>query len=91
MWVFQVCHCVSIQDHVPPSIPAGGVDKEVGGFFSHLKEFKQLRKVVMTGCKNLSPSLIATICEDLCSSNSMEEVVVTSNSEVSVLFVCLST
>ena len=32
---------------------------------SHLKEVKQLRKVVMTWCQNLSPSLIATICEGL--------------------------
>ena len=72
--------------------PAGGVDEEVVGFLSHLKEVKQLRKVqkvVMTWCKNLSPSLIATICEGLCSSNSVEEVVVTS--EVSVLFVYLTT
>ena len=56
----------------------GGVDKEVVGFLSHLKEVKQLRKVVMTDCRNLSPSLIATICEGLCSSNSMEDVVVRS-------------
>ena len=70
--------------------PAGGVDEEVVGFLCHLKEFKQFRKVVMTWCDNLSPSLIATICEGLCSSNSMEEVEV-SSSEVSVLFVCLTT
>ena len=69
--------------------PAGGVDEEVVGFPSHLKEVKQLRKVVMAMCENLSPSLIATICEGLCSSNSVEEVIVTS--EVSVLFVCLTT
>ena len=69
--------------------PAGGVDEEVVGILSHLKEFKHLRKVKMPRCENLSPSLIATICEGLCSSNSMEEVVVTS--EVSVLFVCLTT
>ena len=69
--------------------PAGGVDEEVVSFLSHLKDFKQLRKVVMTGCKNLSPSLIATICGGLCSSTSMEEVVVTS-SEVSTMFVCPS-
>ena len=71
--------------------PAGGVDEEVVGFLSHLKEFKQLRKVEMTQCRNLSPSLIATICEGLCSSNSMEEVVVTSLLEVSFLSVCLTT
>ena len=71
--------------------PAGGVDKEVVGFHSHLKEVKQLRKVEMTSCGNLSPSLIATICEGLCSSNSMEEMVVTSYSEVSFLSVCLTT
>ena len=68
---------------------AGGIDEEVVGFCSHLKEVKQLRKVEMTVCKNLSPSLIATICRGLCSSNSMEEVVVTS--EVSVLSVRLTT
>ena len=50
--------------------PADGVDKEVVGFLSHLKEFKHLRKVKMTWYENLSPSLIATICEGLCSSNS---------------------
>ena len=68
--------------------PAGGVDEEVVGFLSHLKELKQLRKVEMDKCENLSPFLIATICKGLCSSNSVEEVVVTP-SEVSVLFVCL--
>ena len=69
--------------------PAVGVDEEVVGFLSHLKELKQLRKVVMTDCENLSPSLIATICRGLCISNSMEEVVVTS-SEVNELSVCLT-
>ena len=68
--------------------PAGGVDEEVVGFLSHLKEVEQLRKVEMTECKNLSPSLIATVCGGLCSSNSMEEVVVTS--WVSVLSVCIT-
>ena len=89
--------CVSALPPVSPSkttcllpSPAGGVDKKVVSFLSHLKEFKQLRKVVMAKCGNLSPSLIATICEGLCSSNSMEEVEV-SSSEVSVLFVCLTT
>ena len=53
--------------------------------FGHLKEVKKLRKVKMTWCKDLSPSLIATICVGLCSSNSTEEVVVTSR--VSVLSV----
>ena len=67
---------------------AGDVDKEMVGFLSHLKEVKQLRKVEMTYCKNLSPSLIATICGVFCSSNSMEEVEVTS--WVSVLSVCLT-
>ena len=70
---------------------AGGVDEEVVGFLSHLKELKQLRKVVMAECENLSPSLIATICGGLCSSKSVEEVEVTSYSYVSVLFVCLTT
>ena len=60
------------------------------GFLSHLKEVKQLRKVEMAGCRNLSPFLIATICGGLCSSNSMEEMVVTSPL-VSVLFVDLTT
>ena len=91
--------CVSALPPVSPSkttcllpSPAGGVDEEVVSFLSHLKEVKQLRKVVMTSCRNLSPSLIATICGGLCSSNSMEEVVVTTSySDVSVLFVCLTT
>ena len=90
--------CVSALPPVSPSkttcllpSPAGGVDEVVVGFLSHLKEFKQLRKVVITWCDNLSPSLIA-ICGGLCSSNSMEEVVVTTSySDVSVLFVCLTT
>ena len=68
---------------------ADGVDEEVG-FLSHLQEFKQLRKVKMTRCVNLLPSLIATICEGLCSSNSVEEVEVTSTL-VSVVFVCPTT
>ena len=83
--------------------PAGGVDDEVVGFLSQLKKIKQLRKVAMTGCENLSPFLIATICEGLCSSNSLEEVVVTpplprshiaaivTLSGVSTMFVCLTT
>ena len=87
--------------------PAGGVDEEVVGFLSHLKEVTQLRKVEITVCRNLSPSLISTICEGLCSNNSMEEVevevcvgevevttmeeVVVTAPEVSVLFVCLTT
>ena len=57
------------------------------GFPSHLKELKQLRKVQMTTCRNLSPSLIASICRALCSSNSMEEVIVTSMVSI---FVCLT-
>ena len=58
--------------------PAGGVDEEVVGFLSHLKEVKQLRKVEMTECKNLSPSFIARFCSTLCRSNSVDEVVLTS-------------
>ena len=69
--------------------PAGGVEKEVVGFLSHLKDVKQLRKVKMIACENLSPSLIATICGGLCSSNSIEDVVV--KTLVSALFVCLTT
>ena len=91
--------CVSGLSPVPPSktpyllpSPAGGVDMVVVGFPSHLKEFKQLRKVVMAECRNLSPYLIATICEGLCSINSMEEVeVTTAYSLVSVMFVWLTT
>ena len=99
------CVCFRFAPPPPPVSPskttcllpssAGGVDEEVIGFLSHLKEFKQLRKVKIGDCRNLSPSLIATICEGLCSSNSMEEVVVevlveeveVTSSEVSVLFV----
>ena len=87
--------CVSGLPPVSPSkttcllrFPAGGVDKKVG-FLSNLKEVKQLRKVEMTSCVNLSPSLLATICGGICSSNSMEEVVVTTL--VSSLFLCLTT
>ena len=69
--------------------PAGGVDKEVVGFLGHLKEVKQLRRLKMDACKNLSPSLIATICGGLCSGNSIEEMVV--KTSVSALFVCLTT
>ena len=92
--------CVSALPPVSPSkttcllpSPAGGVDTKVIGFLSHLKEVKQLRKVVMTWSRDLSPSLLATICGGLCSSNSMEEVEVTASSvpDVSVLFVCLTT
>ena len=79
------CVCVSGLPPMSPSkitcllcSPAGGVDEEVVGFLSHLKEYKQLRKVEMMGCKNLSPSLVAIICGGLCSSNSMEEVAMTS-------------
>ena len=57
--------------------PAGSVDEEVVGFLSRIKEFKQLKKMEMTFCANLSPSLIAAICGGLCSCNSMEELVVT--------------
>ena len=66
--------------------PAGGVDEEVVSFLSHLKEVKQLKKVDMVDCKNLSPSFIATFCSTLCRSNSVDEVVVTSYG-VSVLSV----
>ena len=48
--------------------------------FCHLKEVKQLRKVKMT--QNLSPTLIATICGGLCSSNCMEEIEVISEASV---------
>ena len=58
------------------------------GFLSNLKEVTQLRKVVMTECDTLSPSLLATICGDICNSNSMEEVEVTSGVSLSVK-VCL--
>ena len=63
---------------------------EVVSFVSHLQEVKHLKKVKMTVCRNLSPSLIATICAGLCSSNSMEDVVVTLY-KVSVLSVCRRT
>ena len=75
---FSFAPCVSLCGHLSPS-PADGV--------SHLKgtDFNHLRKVEMSGCSNLSPSLIAAIC---CSS-SLEELVV--RTEVSVLSVCLTT
>ena len=81
---FSFAPCVSLCGHLSPS-PADGVDEEVGRFVHHVQEVNQFKKVAMTDCKNLSPSLIATIC---CSS-SLEELVVTSL-VVSVLSVCLT-
>ena len=77
---FSFTPCVSLCGHLSP-FPADGV--------SHLKgtDFNHLRKVEMSWCPNLSPSLIAAIC---CSS-SLEELVVTSGLEVSVSSVCLTT
>ena len=69
----------------PLSPHAGGVDEEVVGFLRQLKEDKQLRKVEMTDCLHLSPSLIAILCGGLCSSNATEEVVLTT---VSACLVC---
>ena len=80
----QACvtwHCVSLQTTLPACFDflyAGGVDEGVISFISHLKEVKQLRKVEMTGCENLSLTHIATICGGLCTSNSMVEVEVKS-------------
>ena len=82
---FSFAPCVSLCGHLSPS-PADGVDEEVGRFVHHVQEVNQFKKVVMTECRNLSPSLIAAIC---CSS-SLEELVVTP-SVVSVLSVCLTT
>ena len=84
---FQLCSlCLPLWPLV--SSPADGVDEEVGRFVHHVQEVNQFKKVAMTQCRNLSPSLIAAICVGLCSS-SMEELVVTS--PVSVLSVCLTT
>ena len=85
---FSFAPCVSLCGLLSPS-PAGGVDEEVGRFVHHIQEVNQFKKVAMTECRNLSASLIATICVGLCSSSSMEELVVTS--EVSLLSVCLTT
>ena len=85
---FSFAPCVSLCGHLSPS-PADGVDEEVGRFVHHVQEVNQFKKVEMTECRNLSPSLIAMICVGLCSSSSMEELVVTS--EVSLLSVCLTT
>ena len=82
---FSFAPCVSLCGHLSPS-PADGVDEEVGKFVHHVQEVNQFKKVKMTMCRNLSPSLIAAIC---CSS-SLEELVVTSR-HVSVLSVCLTT
>ena len=90
----QLTMCVSasppffLQDYLPFSIPAGGVYEKVVGFLSNLKEVTQLRKVVMTQCEALSSSLLAAICRDICNSNSMEKVKVTSRVSLSVK-VCL--
>ena len=85
---FSFAPCVSLCGHLSPS-PADGVDEEVGRFVHQVQKVNQFKKVEMTGCRNLSPSLIAMICVGLCSSSSMEELVVTS--KVSVLFLCLTT
>ena len=77
--------CISLCGHLSPS-SADGVDEEVGRFVHHVQEVNQFKKVAMTGCRNLSPSLIATICY----SSSLEELVVIL-SGVSVLSVCLTT
>ena len=57
--------------------PADGIDKKVVFFLSDLKQAQQLRKIEMTDCQYLSPSLIATLLGGLYTSNSMEEVKVT--------------
>ena len=75
--------CVFLQDHCLIRSPTGGVDEEVVVFLSHLK------KVEMPSRDNLSPSLIATICEGLCSSNSMEGT--SDDIRVRVLSVSLTT
>ena len=77
---FSFAPCVSHCGLLSP-FPADGV--------SHLKgtDYNHLRKVEMWGSSNLSPSFIAAIC---CSS-SLEELVVTSIPDVSVLSVCLTT
>ena len=77
---FSFAPCVSLCGHLSPS-PAGGVSHLNGTDYNHL------RKVEMEECLNLSPSLIAAIC----CSHSLEELVVTSSSGVSVLSVCLTT
>ena len=64
--MFAILPRVFLQDHCLIRSPKGGVDEEVVVFLSHLK------KVEMPSRDNLSPSLIAAICEGLCSSNSME-------------------
>ena len=89
---YNVCVSASppffLQDYLPFSIPAGGVHEKVVGSLSNLKEVTQLRKVVMIQCEALSPSLLAAICRDICNSNSMEKVKVTSRVSLSVK-VCL--
>ena len=78
---FQLCTlCLPLWPLV--SSPADGVSHLTGTDFNHL------RKVEISWCFNLSPSLIATIC---CSS-SLEELVVSSSasSGVSILSVCLT-
>ena len=85
---FSFAPHVSLCGHLSPS-PADGVDEEVGRFVHHVQEVNQFKMVEMSRCWNLSPSLIAAICVGLCSSSSMEELVVTSG--VSVLSVCLTT
>ena len=54
--------------------PADGIDNKVAFFLSDMKQAPQLRKIEMTDCQYLSPSLIATVCGGLYTSNSIEEV-----------------
>ena len=84
MCVFQVWPLSPSKTTCLLPSPAGGVNEEVVCSLSHLKEVNQLRKVVMTKCRKLLPSLLATIFGSLCSSNSVEVVEVTS-----YIMVCL--
>ena len=88
MCVFQLRHLSFSKTTYLFRSPAGGVHEKVVGFLSNLKEVTQLRKVVMAACDALSPSLLATICTDICNSNSMEKVKVTSRVSLFVK-VCL--
>ena len=84
---FSFAPCVSLCGRLSPS-PADGVDEEVGRFVHHVQEVNQFKKVMMTWCRNFSPSLIAAIC---CSSSLEELHVEVTPSGVSVLSVCLTT
>ena len=88
---FGSAPCVSLHDHLSPST-ADGVDEEVETFVSYLKT-SNLRKLELTHCQleltgyySLSPVHIATILSGLNGNNSLEELVVSQDSEIATMY-----